>query len=466
MKITFYKQYMHWRLLGFARLLFWGDKFKQRFSVAGMALLSLLVLTMVFGVNTSKTLIYQMFSLLLVLFCVALLLNIILALFKKRQFVIQRQLPISATVNVPVAYSIELHNQGTPDVYRLRMGERMPVVQSSLAQFSTAHDPLEEQRNWYDRKIGFYRFVWLQTWLRGGEFHTQIVEKIATQQVFYQTMHFTPIRRGWVHFSRLRLALAEPFGLMYRFETHEQAQSLLVLPKRYVIPQHLSLVGVQQYQQGGITQISAADDTQEFQSLREYRAGDSPRHIHWASLAKAEKPLVKQYQDEHFSRQVLVLDSFADETKADTFEEAVSLAAGFALTMEHGDCLLDMMFIHKTNKHTGTLTFDCALEQPEQMLQALANLDVCSQAKFQDLADLVLRQSTSFGACVLIVMAWDEERLAFVRQLLAQDIVLRVFLLIESKDNTVYRSLVELEGHFHVLRAGEVQQGLDNIDVV
>jgi uncharacterized protein (DUF58 family) len=56
--------------------------------------------------------------------------------------------------------------------------------------------------------------------------------------------------------------------------------------------------------------------SEEFVSLREYRRGDPPRHIHWRSWAKAGKPIVKEFEDEFFVRHALVLDTFTPRRSA------------------------------------------------------------------------------------------------------------------------------------------------------
>src|SRR6185503_17667402 len=121
-------------------------------------------------------------------------------------------------------------------------------------------------------------------------------------------------------------------------------QTVLILPKRYVLSD-IDLPGTRQYQQGGVTLAAAIGESEEFISLRDYRPGDPLRHIHWRSWARTGQPIVREYQDEFIPRHALILDTFASVPQEEAFEEAVSIAASFACTVETQESLLDLLFV-------------------------------------------------------------------------------------------------------------------------
>ena len=82
-------------------------------------------------------------------------------------------------------------------------------------------------------------------------------------------------------------------------------------------------------------------------SLRDYRPGDPLRRVHWRSYAKTGEPVVKEFQDEYFTRHALILDTFAVPGGDEAFEEAVSVAASFACTLLTQESLLDLLFLEK-----------------------------------------------------------------------------------------------------------------------
>jgi uncharacterized protein (DUF58 family) len=105
-------------------------------------------------------------------------------------------------------------------------------------------------------------------------------------------------RLGWVHRGRLRrfLRSASPEGdaVRRRPQRHPSAQA-------------------------------------EFHGLRAWRAGDSPRLIHWRTTARRGELMVREYEDVPSDNLVLVLDPTlprgAGSEAAERFEAAVSLAA-------------------------------------------------------------------------------------------------------------------------------------------
>lgn len=78
----------------------------------------------------------------------------------------------------------------------------------------------------------------------------------------------------------------------------------------------------------------------DFYGIREYRSGDSLRHVHWRSVARAGRLLVREYEDQPASRLGILIDTFSTvgmepET---AFEDAVACAASlvvYALQVGH-----------------------------------------------------------------------------------------------------------------------------------
>ena len=79
----------------------------------------------------------------------------------------------------------------------------------------------------------------------------------------------------------------------------------------------------------------------EFVSVREYKAGDSPRYIHWPTSAKLGELMVREYQDSLSSSLVIVLDLNKSydigRGKETTLEYAITIASSLALyALDHG----------------------------------------------------------------------------------------------------------------------------------
>jgi uncharacterized protein (DUF58 family) len=223
---------------------------------------------------------------------------------------------------------------------------------------------------------------------------------------------------------------------------------LVVLPRRYSLPQ-LPLPGARRYQHGGVALASSVGESEEFMSLRDYRPGDPLQRIHWKSYARSGKPVVKEYQDEFFERHALVLDTFTGRSDA-VFEEAVSLAASFACTLDTQESLLDLMFV---GAESYCYTAGRGQIQQGGLLEILAGVRISAGESFRRLHDAVLARRAALSGCILILLAWDEARQALVRALQQSGMPLMVLLVSE-------RDVEAAPAWLRVLVPGKIQEGL------
>ena len=230
---------------------------------------------------------------------------------------------------------------------------------------------------------------------------------------------------------------------------------ILVLPKAYRLPRDFVWGGQRKFQQGGVAQASHIGDSEEFSHLREYRDGDSLRHIFWASLARLQTPWVKTYQDEYFSRAALILDNDVPQHQHMLFEEAVSVAAGFAMAEHSQEMLLDLLFVGEGKQAKHMLT-GRAIADSTQMLETLATVAI-EAGSFSSLATSVLQQAKAINGCVLILTVWDAPRQDLVHQLQALAIPLMVLLVCAEDD------VEPAKPWLHALRLGHIQADLDDL---
>jgi uncharacterized protein (DUF58 family) len=175
-------------------------------------------------------------------------------------------------------------------------------------------------------------------------------------------------------------------------------------------------------------------DSQEFIGLREYRLGDSPRHIDWAAWARSGEPVVKEYQDEYFSRQALILDSFAPLARRDDFEAAVSVAASFVEPLQGNDTLLDLMFVAD---RAYTMTSGRGLLTSTALLEVLACVEPQPDGNFVTLSQAARNHAPLLSAVLCVLLSWDNQRQNFVQHLRAFGLPVRVLVIgIDGTDNT------------------------------
>jgi uncharacterized protein (DUF58 family) len=208
--------------------------------------------------------------------------------------------------------------------------------------------------------------------------------------------------RGTLRLAGATVARADPLGLVRCLARAALPDKIVVLPRRYALPQ-VFLPGARRYQHGGVALAASVGESEEFMSLRDYRPGDPLQRIHWKSYARSGKPVVKEYQDEFFERHALVLDTFTERDDA-RFEEAVSLAASFACTCDTQESLLDLMFV---GKESYCYTAGRGQMQQGNLLEILAGVHAAAGQDFRRLHDAVLARRAALSGCILILLAWD-----------------------------------------------------------
>ncbi|MBI1733271.1 MAG: DUF58 domain-containing protein [Gammaproteobacteria bacterium] len=393
--------YLNFRYL--YRLSQWS---RQRFTPAGMALLGTLVASGIFGVNTRQTLAYQIFGFLVAV----LLVSAAGSLFFRPRLRIRRLLPQFGAAGMPLTYGVEIHNTGTRLEQDLCLLDELEAPFPTLAEFRDGRDPEDDQRNWFDRKVGYPRLMGQIQKRRGAALAPALLPPIAPGDPARVQLNLLPLRRGYLRFRHATLGRPDPFGLLRALHTLPGPETLLILPKLYRAPE-IRLPARRRFHPGGMALASTVGDSQEFLSLRDYKPGDPLRAIHWRSFARLGKPVVKEYQDEFFVRQGLVLDTYLQDRQPAVFEEAVSVAATLALRRPERDALLDLMFV---GARAYRFTIGRGLGQMENMLEILACVEPNHGGTFTDLADLVLQHGDETSALICVLLGWDAPRQALV----------------------------------------------------
>lgn len=137
-------------------------------------------------------------------------------------------------------------------------------------------------------------------------------------------------KRGVYTLQELTLATGFPFGL-FRKERDLRLPGLLVVwPRSDRLLREARTPGRPQRHSGPLAG-GTAGSRGEFRNLRDYRAGDDPRDVHWRSSARLGLPLVREYERERAEALWICLDQSrcagVDESAE---EEAVEIAASLA----------------------------------------------------------------------------------------------------------------------------------------
>jgi uncharacterized protein (DUF58 family) len=372
--------------------------------------------------------------------------------FFRARFAVRRGIPRFATSGEPFKLTVAVTNlsSGTRAglTYLEDLAEEPPsrgdfvarLRASGVARSFRVSDPLPE--------------------VRGARTHWAELPTLPPGGVGTARVEIVAWRRGPLTLRGGLVARTDPLGLFRAIARAPAPGTVLVLPRRYPIPQP-GLPGRSHYQRGGVAMASGVGEAEEFTALRDHRRGDSLRRVHWRSAARLGKLVVKEYQDEFMVRHALVLDTHCDARRDDLFEEAVAVAASFACTIPDQESMLDLMFVGPS---TVCVTSGRGVGHAEQMLEVLAAVRPRREDRVDELEGLVLRHRGALSGALLVLLHWDAPRRRLVRRLRESGLPLWVLLLLRpGEPEPDPGPPVERPERLIALRAGDIAAGLRSL---
>ena len=431
---------------GFRKVYRFDRALRRKLTPAGWLVAGLAVMTMVFGFNTREALIYQLFGLCAALLAVAAAASARLT----ARLRVSRGLPPVATAGVPFDYSITLRNDGARALQGCVLEDLLAMPPADAQAFVAYKVRADRERNFFDRLVGYPRWVAFMRQRQGARIAPVAFDELPAGAVRQVRITCAPLRRGVLRFEALRVARAEPLGLMKAAARFALQETLVVMPRTYPVAP-LSLPGSRRLQPGGVAFAGRIGDAEEFGSLRDYRAGDTPRRIHWKAWARTGRPVVKEYQDEFFVRHALVLDTF-DAADGECFEAAVSIAASHAMMPRSNESLLDLMFVEG---RAYTLTQGRGLGAAAETLRVLASVSQ-SHGTFDTLAEAVALGGARVSGAICVLLAWDEPRRRLVASLRARGVPVRVWIVADGGETLAHGPMAADPANFRVVKPGDV----------
>ncbi len=406
-----------------ARLSRWLD---QRFTASGRLMLGVLVTGAILGIDIGQTLAYQLAVLAFALTAS----SFVLTLRWRPRLELRRVLPQMLTAELASHYWLEITNHGTAIEQDLWIQDYLVQPPLSLQRFKALRGGEgQTASNWFDRAVGFPRWVALRRRDRGAEIVATRVPPIAPGATVRVRIELTALRRGWLRFAQLRLLRPDPLGLCHARSTLELGDKLLALPRRHPLPR-IRLLSERRYQPGGLSLAHAVGDSQEFAALRDYQPGDPRRHIHWRSFAKTGALIVKQYQDEYFDRHALVVDTHVSDAPR-RFEAMIEVAASVVGGTRPQDSILDLVI---AGTDVLELNAGRGLGDSLRALTYLAEAAAMSGDDFTALAAVLRTRISRLASVILVFGRYDEQRRALVDELRAHSLPTLCLLVVSASD--------------------------------
>ncbi len=253
-------------------------------------------------------------------------------------------------------------------------------------------------------------------------------------------LELTPSRRGKYVLPGPRLRATDPLGLMTTAAVALPDQALLVYPRFYAM-EDLAIPLGRRYQPGGIPLSSSTGDSVEFVGTRDYREGDPIRNIHWRSWARRGAPVVKEYQEEYFSRIAIILDTFlpAKPAPADLagFEGAISVVASIADLFSRSEYVVDIL---AAGPDIYEVSAGRSLAYLENILDVLACIEPCYDPPFQTIGPPLFDRLAQLTTVVAVLQDWDSVRETFLRQVHGNGVAVRALIVHEGPTTTQWQA--------------------------
>jgi uncharacterized protein (DUF58 family) len=212
--------------------------------------------------------------------------------------------------------------------------------------------------------------------------------------------------RGEHHLDPFHAGLLVPLRLAVGPQVESGGCKFLVVPKIARVVRVTTPLGVR-HQPGGVALASKTGESRDLLGVRPYRPGDPVRDLHARTWARVGEPVVREYQEEYFSRIGVILDTDRSLGDPRQLEAAISLAAGVVARLSRGEALIDLLVV---GDDVHSLTLGRSLGFFEQALDLLA----CVEAGPPPSADALMRRLAPFlprlSCVVLIALDWDDAR--------------------------------------------------------
>ncbi len=336
---------------------------------------------------------------------------------------------------------------------------RLPERAAALTPL-TIHARVARPRGWLPRDLCL-AFPRPRKWGSSIVFKPgDIFFSLAGDEPHNVAVQFQALRRGRYLLRGPVVHATDPLRLALTRGAALPDQILLVYPRFYSMEQFMVPAG-RRYQPGGIPLASSTGDAIEFVGTREYREGDPLKNIHWRSWARCGVPVVKEFQEEYFSRIAVILDTFlparpsASEEKA--FEAAISVTASIADFFSRSEYVVDVL---AAGPDIYEVSAGRSLAYLENILDVLACLEPSHEPPFRGIGPYLFDKLAQITTVVAVLLDWDQSREDFLRRVRSMGAAVRVLVIHEGPTAKPWQAVGGELGELSLLTPAEVEKSL------
>jgi len=409
--INMKRRYHRW----YSRTYSINERLTRALTPQGQALFLVAFALMFFGLNTSVSMLYNIFAIVAAL----LFLDAVSLFFKLPQVKVERYLPGNVIKGKTAKYRISLR---TKESYlrknRLYYQEIAADPRPGYELFISTPEPGEMKRNWFDKRMAYYRWRWIIERNLGAKYpEFKVKGKIIGNEILFD-LNISPQRRGKIRLAGSFVYVKGVFGLFKRGRIIENPGEIIVLPEIFPIDKIDFFEGARESSSEKTRETEETGSGYELKSLREYVPGDSPRFIHWKSSAKTGILKVKEHHKEVDAGTVLYIDNFIKETFCDEFESAISFTASLidyfsALNMMPNMLAIGDKFYEVESNST---------DKFKELVIALALAETNRSSGISKMFPFVSSAGIESGSVLFITPFFDDERHRFITKLKGMNI--------------------------------------------
>ncbi|WP_457746002.1 DUF58 domain-containing protein [Sulfurimonas sp.] len=225
--------------------------------------------------------------------------------------------------------------------------------------------------------------------------------KSLNKKLIIESEIFSDVR-GVHSVGPLHIESGFPLGLKVFQKVFENTKSEIVVFPTPLRVKNFPLSIDESFTLHGDKQSKRKGGHDEFVSVREYKKGDSPRHIHWPISAKKGELIVREYQDILSSNLIIILDLNekynVGSSKESTLEYAITIAASLAIygldegysvsLFGYGKEVIQLLDVQGSRNYT-------------EVLEMLAYADNNGDKSYADAIEYYLRMQNRSGTLVL-----------------------------------------------------------------
>jgi len=288
-----------WRSLGRSNRLFPRKLIVTR---EGKWIIGITLLLGAGAVNTGNNLLYLVLSL-----CISVIaVSGILSEWNLQGVSVRRHFPAELTLGEAMPLRLEVHNGKRRSALHIEVGELVD-------------DPSLEARPGY-------------------------LLQLAPREVGQAFAQLRAMRRGPIATVGLQIATAYPFGFARKVRLHDTPAFLLSLPN----VAHVDMPRLGMHARGTLDLGRKAGQGDAFRALRDARAGDSLRDIHWKVSARRERLIAREWEAEASRLCLVRFVNVAPDADSDvtSLDGACATVAGFCAAMLNSGLSVGLETLH------------------------------------------------------------------------------------------------------------------------